>query len=104
MNIKHIAFLSIHSCPVAHPDEQNVGGMNVYIRNVALFLGELGVKVDIFTRIHDDNDPIISLLSENVRVIHISLGPPDINKAKLFDYIDDYFAKIKKFINSQGIK
>jgi len=104
MNIKHIAFLSIHSCPVAHPDEQNVGGMNVYIRNVALFLGELGVKVDIFTRIHDDNDPIISLLSENVRVIHISLGPPDINKAKLFDYIDGYFAKIKKFINSQGIK
>ena len=47
MSRKNIAFLSIHSCPVANPDEQNVGGMNVYVRNIALFLGKLGIKVDI---------------------------------------------------------
>ena len=104
MSIKNLAFLSIHSCPVANPDEQNVGGMNVYVRNLALFLGKVGIKVDIYTRIHDDNDPIIVTVSENVRVIHIRLGPSDINKAKLVNYIDDYFLRIKKFIDSQQIK
>ena len=104
MSIKNIAFLSIHSCPVANPDEQNVGGMNVYVRNLALFLGKLGIKVDIYTRVHDDNDPIIVTVSENVRVIHIRLGPSDINKAKLINYIDGYFLRIKKFIDSQQIK
>tara|TARA_B100001750_G_scaffold89675_1_gene70854 strand:+ start:9039 stop:10238 length:1200 start_codon:yes stop_codon:yes gene_type:complete len=104
MSIKKIAFLSIHSCPVANPDEQNVGGMNVYVRNIALFLGKLGIKVDIYTRVHDDKDPIIVSVSENVRVIHIRLGPPDVNKKELINYLGDYFDEIKKFIDSQEVK
>ena len=104
MSRKNIAFLSIHSCPVANPDEQNVGGMNVYVRNIALFLGKLGIKVDIYTRVHDDKDPIIVSVSENVRVIHLRLGSPDVNKKELINYITDYLDEIKKFIEFQEVK
>ena len=104
MSRKNIAFLSIHSCPVANPDEQNVGGMNVYVRNIALFLGKLGIKVDIYTRVHDDKDPIIVSVSENVRVIHLRLGSPDVNKKELINYITDYLDEIKKFIEFQEVR
>ncbi len=44
--------LSLHSCPLDMPGTRDSGGMNVYVHQVALCLGKLGIGVDIFTRHH----------------------------------------------------
>ena len=51
-----VAFLSLHGCPVARLGEKDTGGMNVYLKETAKQLGKLGIKVDVFTRVHDPND------------------------------------------------
>ena len=77
MNIQRIAFVAFHACPLAAPGQGKSGGMNVYVRELAHSLGDLGVKVDIFTRNHAGASHTIEDISSNVRVVHLPGGPPD---------------------------
>ena len=83
----NIALVSYHGCPVARLGEKDTGGMNVYVWNLAKYLGELGHKVDVFTRFHDISDPIVVTLSNNVNVIHLNAGPIDSSKLDLPGYV-----------------
>jgi len=69
-----IAMLSAHSCPVGDLGARDTGGMSVYIRELARELGKQGHLVDIFTRVHDPNDPRTEDLAERVRLIHLKAG------------------------------
>jgi D-inositol-3-phosphate glycosyltransferase len=69
-----IAMLSAHSCPVGDLGARDTGGMSVYIRELARELGKQGHLVDIFTRVHDPNDPRMEELAERVRLIHLKAG------------------------------
>lgn len=48
--IERVAFLSIHTSPLAEPGTGDAGGMNVYVHELAATLAGRGVQVDVFTR------------------------------------------------------
>ena len=70
-----VALLSVHGCPFARLGERDTGGMNVYLLQIARELGSRGHRADVYTRVHDPNDPEIVELGENARVIHVQAGP-----------------------------
>jgi D-inositol-3-phosphate glycosyltransferase len=47
--IERVAFLSIHTSPLATPGAADAGGMNVYVHELATTLAGRGVQVDVFT-------------------------------------------------------
>jgi len=67
-----LAFLVVHSCPLGQPGSRNIGGMNVYVRDLALNLVKLGHSIDIYTRQHSGTEPQIVTVAQGVRVIHIA--------------------------------
>lgn len=75
-----IAFISYWSCPLTKFGVLASGGMNVYMINLALSLGEMNHQVDIYTRVHKEADEYIKQLNDNVRVIHLSLSDSDHQK------------------------
>ena len=48
--IRRVAFLSIHTSPLAAPGSGDAGGMNVYVHELAQTMAGRGVQVDVFTR------------------------------------------------------
>ncbi|WDU82726.1 hypothetical protein [Caloramator sp. Dgby_cultured_2] len=81
-----------------HPD---FGGQLVYVKEVALALGEMGIDVDIITRrIIDENWPEFSEDvesyhgSQNVRIIRIPFGGDKfLPKERLWPYLGKEFVK-----------
>ena len=63
-----VAMFSIHSCPVGELGTKDTGGMNVYIRELAGQLGNRGHRVDIYTRVHDPEDPQVIQLNKHILV------------------------------------
>ncbi|KRQ86370.1 Mannosylfructose-phosphate synthase [Caloramator mitchellensis] len=93
-----------------HPD---FGGQLVYVKEVALALGEMGVKVDIITRrIIDEDWPEFSKDveiyhgNENVRVVRIPFGGDKfLPKEKLWPYLENEFVDgIIDFYKKEGKK
>ena len=73
--MNRVAMLSVHGCPVARLGERDTGGMNVYVLQTARALGEMGHRVDVYTRWHDPRDEQIMPLGENARVVHLKGWP-----------------------------
>lgn len=71
-----IAVLSVHTSPLEVPGSGDAGGMNVYIREVAIEMARRGVRSDIFTRRTDPDEPDVSHLVPGVRVFSVPAGPP----------------------------
>ena len=93
----NIAIISFHGCPVARLGEKDVGGMNVYVLNVAKQLACLGHSVDVFTRTHDESDPLVVDLNHGSRVIHVRAGPVGAGKNELTEYVDDFVDNVYEF-------
>jgi len=86
--VRRAAMISLHTSPIARIGQRDAGGMNVYVRSLALQLARQGVQVDIFTRRSDPLTPEVVTVSPGVNVIHIAAGPPeDLPKNDLFPYI-----------------
>lgn len=89
-----IAMLSIHSSPIGPLGTRDTGGMSVYIRELAKYLGLCGHKVDIFTYARGRD----KTLSPNVRLVYLSpRGNQALSKEELpaflpiiFEALDDY--------------
>jgi D-inositol-3-phosphate glycosyltransferase len=73
--VTRLAWLSVHTCPLAALGGKETGGMNVYVRELARELGRLGFGVDVFTRSQDPAIPEVVPLGEGARVIHVPAGP-----------------------------
>ncbi len=71
-----VAMLSLHTSPLAQLGGRDTGGMNVYVREVAAELGELGIAVDVFTRRSDPDTPRVEEFAPGARLIQIDAGPP----------------------------
>ena len=99
----NIALVSYHGCPVARLGEKDTGGMNVYVSNLAKYLGDLGHKVDVFTRFHDISDPIVVTLSNNVNVIHLNAGPIDSSKLDLHGYDPSFVDNLMNYSESSQV-
>ena len=70
-----IAVLSVHTSPLELPGSGDAGGMNVYIREVAIEMARRGVRSDIFTRRTDPDEPDVQRLVGGVRVFSVPAGP-----------------------------
>ena len=92
-----VAFLSLHGCPVARLGEKDTGGMNVYLKETAKQLGKLGIKVDVFTRVHDPNDEEVIQLGINARVIHLKAGESTYRKEDLYQAGPEFVENVLRF-------
>jgi D-inositol-3-phosphate glycosyltransferase len=99
-----IAFISVHGCPDARLGSREAGGMNVYIRKVAIELADRGFKVDIYTRKHSEIDSEIITLANNVRIIHITAGSHALNKNEVYDHLETFTQNIISFVNKQHLR
>jgi D-inositol-3-phosphate glycosyltransferase len=70
-----IAVLSVHTSPLELPGSGDAGGMNVYIREVAIEMARRGVSTDIFTRRTSVDEPEVTQMFPGVRVIAVHAGP-----------------------------
>lgn len=73
--VKRVAMLSLHTSPFDQPGGGDAGGMNVYVRSVALELAKVGIDVEIFTRAAADGKPHVEELGPGVLVRHLIAGP-----------------------------
>lgn len=98
-----IAMLSIHSSPMGPLGTQNTGGMSVYVRELAKWLGRRGYMVDIFTYLWGRKREMA--LHPRVRLIH--LGPssdPNIPKEQLHTHLPSIFNALESYRQSQSLE
>ncbi|MCL2615977.1 MAG: glycosyltransferase, partial [Dehalococcoidia bacterium] len=94
-----IAMFCIHSCPLGQLGARDIGGMNVYVREVSRYLGQMGHLVDIYTRAHDVRDRQIDSPYQNVRVIHIQAGPlEDMGKLAQYRHLAHFMQNMDTFL------
>lgn len=100
MPISSIALLSVHTSPLAKLGGEKTGGMNVYVKELALELGARGIQVDIFTRRTNSGVPEIDYsLGHNIRVIQISAGPHLVlPPEEIHEYIAEFSAGLFSFV------
>src|SRR4051812_32289320 len=70
-----VAVLSVHGCPLDQLGTREVGGMQLYVRELSRELGRLGMHVDVFTRKTRPDLPRVVSFGEGARVIHLDAGP-----------------------------
>lgn len=73
--IERVAYLSLHSCPLAQPGSGDAGGMNVYLRELGRAMAERGIDVVMFTRRSDETTADVVEVMPGFRVVHIEAGP-----------------------------
>ena len=122
MSEARVAFISFHASPLAAPGEGKAGGMNVYVRQLARSLGNIGIPVDVFTREYRSHavhsiaaqpsvttpsvaagPKQIEAISPNVRVIHLPAGEPDAPMHSLYGVLPDFLEEMKAFTLGSGI-
>jgi len=87
--IHRVAFLSIHTSPLAVPGSGDAGGMNVYVRELAAEMERRGVAIDVFTRRSDPD--VADVVDAGYRVIHVDAGPAEpLPVAELADVVGEF--------------
>jgi D-inositol-3-phosphate glycosyltransferase len=98
-----IAMLSIHSSPLGPLGTRNTGGMSVYVRELAQWLGWMGHAVDIFTCMEADG-PDERQLHPNVRLIRLTPGAGvDISKERLHLHLATIFEALDVYCRKQRL-
>lgn len=101
----NIALISYHTCPLATLGGKDTGGMNVYVRDLARSLGELGIHADVFTRSQDEHVPhVLHDLGYGNRIVHIPAGPETpLPKEQLYTHLDTFTENIQEFAQTKAI-
>ena len=101
-----IAMLSYHTCPLATLGGKDTGGMNVYVRELTRQFGEMGIRVDVFTRSQDEHVPhILHDLGYGNRVVHVPAGPEvPLPKQELATFLSDFARGIQVFAHLKNLK
>ena len=103
MNVDRLALISLHTCPLAAPGQGKAGGMNVYLKELSQRIGGMGVRVDLFTRMHQGHDKDVVDLEDNVRLVHLDGGPADAPMSAFFDHLPSFLEEMDRFRQSQGL-
>ncbi|MGH7398101.1 MAG: glycosyltransferase [Candidatus Rokuibacteriota bacterium] len=104
MNLS-VAMLSVHTCPLAALGGKETGGMNVYVRQTARELGQMGLRVDVFTRSQNATIPRIVELGPGARVVHLPAGPQTpMPREALHRHLDQFAAGVEDFAREQGLR
>ena len=104
MSVQRAAFITLHACPLAAPGQGKSGGMNVYVRQLASALGNMGMEIDIFTREHSDVVNRIEAIGPNVRVIHIAAGDTEAHVGELYAHLPAFLKQLNAFREEEGLE
>jgi D-inositol-3-phosphate glycosyltransferase len=97
-----IAMLSVHTSPLAKLGGKEAGGMNVYVRELSLQLGQMGIGVDIFTRSQAPTIPMVTQIAPNVRVITLPAGATaPYDKYELLNHLPAFVERVCAFAQEQ---
>ncbi len=103
MSLDRVAMVSFHACPLAALGEGKAGGMNLHVRQLARSLGNLGTRVDIFTREHSEPHGETHEISPMVRVVHLPAGGPETPLDQLFDSLPEFRQRVLEFAAVNGL-
>tara|TARA_Y100000590_G_scaffold279551_2_gene313955 strand:+ start:4115 stop:5293 length:1179 start_codon:yes stop_codon:yes gene_type:complete len=78
--------------------------MNVYLKETAKHLGKLGIKIDVYTRVHDPNDEEVIQLGINARVIHLKAGESNQKKEDLYRAGPEFVENVLRFQKHEKIE
>ena len=99
-----LAILSMHTDPLAPLGGDFTGGMNVYVREAAKAFADLGVRVDVFTRLESDSSAREVPIAEGARLIRIEAGPRErLDKDAQVEWADAFAEGILAFGEEHGI-
>lgn len=98
-----IAMLCIHTSPLASPGGREAGGMNVYVREIAIALGERGYAVDVFTRRASDDAPETQPIGPNARVINVTAGVAALDKKDIGDHLEEFERNLIAFVEAEDL-
>ncbi|TAK26272.1 MAG: glycosyltransferase family 1 protein [Chloroflexota bacterium] len=99
-----IAVLSLHGCPLDQLGTREVGGMQIYIRELSRALGSRGVQVDVFTRRTRVNLDRVVTFGDGARVIHLDAGPPRrIDKNSVIEHLPAFIENLDRFRDREAI-
>jgi D-inositol-3-phosphate glycosyltransferase len=100
-----VAMLSVHGCPLDQLGSREVGGMQVYVRELSRELGRQGLHVDVFTRRTDPNLPRVVEFGERARVIHLDAGPARrIDKNSVVQHLPAFIDNLERFNERERIE
>ena len=103
--LNRVAMISVHTSPLATLGGKDAGGMNVYVRDLAINVAKTGVPVDVYTRKSDPFKPTVQELAPGARIINIEVGPPGpVDKNALYDLLPDFAKACVLFAITEGIK
>jgi D-inositol-3-phosphate glycosyltransferase len=104
--LKRIAIISVHASPIAKVGGKKVGGLNVYVREVAKTFARQGLLVDLFTRQESEHQPTVDhSLGEGVRVVHVPAGTPQpIPPDDLLPHLQQFAAGVIAFTIRHNIQ
>ena len=102
--IRRVAYLSVHTSPLAQPGTGDAGGMNVYIHEFARIMAGRGVEVDVFTRRTDPDQLPEVETSAGYRVVHVTAGPEEpLSTDKLADCVEDFADGVTSWIHARDV-
>ncbi|MFP5390621.1 MAG: glycosyltransferase [Gammaproteobacteria bacterium] len=102
--LRRIALISEHASPLAQPGTIDCGGQNVYVANLARELAMAGYQVDVFTRRDSIAQKQRVQWRENVRVIHVPVGPAHfVPKEQLLPYMDEFARFMVRYIRRHNL-
>lgn len=73
---RRIAYVSLHTSPLAAPGRADAGGMNVVARHQASALADRGWQVDLVTRRASTDAPAVEEVAAGLRLHRLPAGPP----------------------------
>ncbi|HHC07695.1 MAG TPA: glycosyltransferase family 1 protein [Actinobacteria bacterium] len=74
--IDRVAYVSLHTSPLALPGTGDAGGMNVYLDELASAMRRRGIEAVVYTRRSDPSAPREVEAPGGYRVVHLDAGPP----------------------------
>src|SRR5262245_26461028 len=100
-----VAMLSVHGCPLDQLGSREVGGMQVYVRELSRELGRQGLHVDVFTRRTNPDLPRVVRFGERARVIHLDAGPAQrIDKNSVVQHLPAFIDNLERFNERERIE
>ncbi len=104
-NKNRVALVSLHADPLEKLGTSFAGGQNVYVKYLAEYLGKIGWKIDVFSRLNNPKKKEIETFARNVRVIRLKGGPSAfLEKDKIYDRATEIINNFIAFQKKEGIE
>lgn len=97
-----VAQLSLHASPLGTPGAGDVGGMQVYVRELSSELARLGYEVDMFTR-RDGDLPHVEEIAPGLRLIRVDAGPASpVDKEEQVELLPALVRNMRPYLAGEG--